>query len=164
MLVKMIVMTLRSPCEKPQLGYCMWLGSKSGAKPRPIKVCFSSANAAIIRLWKSGQRFREKSGTKKIYIAPDRTREERLERKKLVDLMKPTKKCDPWKQFYISDSTVMIHRRLIITMDSWKETEEVVRIMLLVQYSRQQRLYKTNNHWVMVGKVYFLPPSYTVIP
>ena len=34
----------------------------------------------------------ENSGTRSIFVAPNRTREERLERKKLVDLMKATKR------------------------------------------------------------------------
>ena len=92
--------------EKPNIGFCTRVGKTGGDKPRPIKVCLSSTEAAV-SLRKSGKRFRDSSSTKNIFVAPDRTWQERQERKNLVEILKAKKKCDPSTHYYISGSSVM---------------------------------------------------------
>ena len=50
--------------------------------------------------------------TKRVFIAPDRSKEERVERKKLVDFIKEKRKSDPERYYYISAGSVHSQERV----------------------------------------------------
>ena len=111
--------------EQPHMGHCicMRLGSKSGAKPWPIKVVLAVRTQRYVCE-------RVDSGSERTQ-APDRIWEERLERKNLVDLMKAKTNSDPSKHYYITGSPVMCNdsfSRLVMQMDSWRGTVIVVQV------------------------------------
>ena len=98
---------LESACgeNKPQVKrFCRVGKGRSGAN-RPVKVCFDSRDAAQItvnhakELKKSGQ-------YNQVFIAPDRSPEERTERRKLVGLLRKRIKDEPGKFHYIRKGEV----------------------------------------------------------
>ena len=79
--------------EKPRIIFCTRVGKRTGGKtPRPIKVGLDSSESAF-QMRKSARLLKDSADTKRIFVAPDRSHEERQERKKLVDLMKMKIKC-----------------------------------------------------------------------
>ena len=83
---------------------CERVGTERGDF-RPLKVKITDAGAARQLLSKAkGLKSIEKY--KNIYIAPDRTKEERIARKKLVDEMKKLIKNEPGKRYYIKNDQV----------------------------------------------------------
>ena len=66
-----------------------------------------SSGDAALRLRKCGKKLGETEATKSVFVAPDRTQEERLERKKLVELLKEKKKRNPGRHYFISKGSVM---------------------------------------------------------
>ena len=83
---------------------CERVGTERGDF-RPLKVKITDAGAARQLLSKAkGLKSIEKY--KNIYIAPDRTKEERIARKKLVDEMKRLIKNEPGKRYYIKNDKV----------------------------------------------------------
>ena len=61
--------------EKPLISYCSRLEKKTNyGNPRPIKVCLSTSVVAVYQQ-KNGHRLKDFAVTKRVFIAPDRTRE-----------------------------------------------------------------------------------------
>ena len=56
--------------------------------------------------------FVEEWATKRVFIAPDRTREERIERGKLVNFIREKRNSDPINFYYISGTTALSHERV----------------------------------------------------
>ena len=87
------------------------LGVEEHGKTRPLKVKFSCADTAR-RLLGNAKELRNTTDYKKCYIAPDRTKEERDARKKLVDEMKRLIETEPTKYYYIRNNKVCSVNRL----------------------------------------------------
>jgi len=87
------------------------LGVEERGKTRPIKAKFSCADTTR-RLLSSAKDLRNTTDYKKCYIAPDRTKEERDARKKLVDEMKRLIETEPTKYHYIRNNKVCSVNRL----------------------------------------------------
>ena len=80
--------------EKPQISECLRLGKKSvDGPPRPIKVCLRSSETAF-QLKLSGRRLNDDPETKRVFISPDRSREEREMRRGLVKEMREKMRSD----------------------------------------------------------------------
>ena len=93
--------------EKPNIMECCRMGKRSaGGRPRPIKVCLRSPDTAK-RILANSRLLKDSPTTKHVYIAPDRTNEEREARKKLVGLLKGKIQRDPTKFHFISGSEVV---------------------------------------------------------
>ena len=101
--VKDIVRCVGAPA-KPQVGdYCR-IGLRVPGKVRPVKVTFSSKDDAKLTL-QGGKNLKTSEKYGKVFIAPNRTPEERL-RRKLVQLLREKKTKDPEKQHFIYRDTV----------------------------------------------------------
>lgn len=97
--------------EKPRISDCSRIGNKStSGPPRPIKVSMASAESAV-QVQASGRRLRDNPDTKRVFIAPDRTREEREERRKLVEIVRARVKSDPTRYHFIQGTTVVSRDR-----------------------------------------------------
>ena len=92
--------------EKPLVNDCVRVGKKnSDGRPRPIKVTLRSC-AAVINIQRKAKNLKNRPATKQVFIAPDRTREEREERKKLVVILKEKIRRDPSKYHFIAENEV----------------------------------------------------------
>ena len=97
--------------EKPHVSECLRLGKKSDdGPPRPIKVSLRSSETAM-QLRFNRRCLKEDPETKRVYISPDRSREERELRKGLVKEMRERMRSDPSKYHYISGREVVSKER-----------------------------------------------------
>ena len=69
------------------------------------------ASDVEVHLQKNGHRLKDFAATKRVFIAPDRTREERIERGKLVNFIREKRNSDPINFYYISGTTVLRRER-----------------------------------------------------
>ena len=84
---------------------CKRIGSPEGSRIRPLKVVFSSKSTAFELLQKS-KNLKDDEQFSNVFIAPDRSPEERAERKKLVELLKAKRAESPSKRFYIWNNSI----------------------------------------------------------
>ena len=74
-------------------------------RPRPIKVELRSSEE-VQKILRNSFKLNETPAYKHIYVAPDRTREERLAHSKLVNEMKELISSDPSKHYFIRNGKV----------------------------------------------------------
>ena len=91
--------------EKPKLVSCRRLGETKMEKGRPIKVTFVTGEMARCVLAKSAM-LRNVEGYSRVYLSPDRTVEQRQERKKLLGVLKEKRANCPEKKFGIRRGVV----------------------------------------------------------
>ena len=101
--VKDIVRCVGAPAKPQVRDYCR-IGLRVPEKVRPVKVTFSSKDDAKLTL-QGGKNLKTSEKYGKVFIAPNRTPEERL-RRKLVQLLREKKTKDPEKQHFIYRDTV----------------------------------------------------------
>ena len=80
---EVVLNVLKHTNEKPKVVSCRRLGEKKEGKCRPVKVVLDNRDMVRCILARSGM-LREVEGMTDVYLCPDRTVEERSERKKLV--------------------------------------------------------------------------------
>ena len=102
--VKDIVGCVGAPA-KPQVRDCCRIGVRVPGKIRPVKVTFSSKDDAKLTV-QGGKNLKTSEKYGKVFIAPNRTPEERLKRRKLVQLLREKKTKEPEKQHFIYRDTV----------------------------------------------------------
>ena len=92
--------------EKPRIVEAERLGRPAEEKIRPVKVTLSSSSAvtAIIR---QGYRLCKTPKFQRVYLAPDRTKDERIKRRDLVMRFKEKKKLEPGLQHRIKDGDII---------------------------------------------------------
>ena len=99
--------------EKPHFVHCVRVGvNVSAEKPRPIKVEMRNANMASQTIM-NGRKLREISGTKGIYVGPDRTPEQRATRRRLVATIRERRKSDPEHFHFIRGRSVLSRDRFV---------------------------------------------------
>ena len=87
--------------EKPQVIECVRLGKQTDdGPPRPIKVSLRSSETAL-QLQFSGRRLKDDHATKRVFISPDRSWEEREVRKRLMKEVKEKMRSDPNNYHYM---------------------------------------------------------------
>ena len=91
--------------EKPKLLACRRLGERSGEKARPIRVTFHSREMVRCVLAKSAN-LRQVEGYSRVYLCPDRTLEQRQERKRLLGVLSEKRETCPEKRFVIRRGAV----------------------------------------------------------
>ena len=91
--------------EKPKLVGCRRLGERSGEKARPIRVTFHTREMVRCVLAKSAN-LKEVEGYSRVYLSPDRTLEQRKERKKLLGVLSGKRDLYPEKKFGIRRGVV----------------------------------------------------------
>ena len=97
--VKEIVRCVAAPANSTVRDYCR-IGVPASGKTRPVKVSFGCKDdaQAIIR---GAKNLRTSEKYKKVFIAPNRTSEERIKRRKLVQLLREKKTKEPEKHHFI---------------------------------------------------------------
>ena len=91
--------------EKPKLLACRRLGERSGEKTRPIRVTFHSREMVRCVLAKSAK-LKEVEGLSRVYLCPDRTLEQRRERKRLLGVLSEKRESCPEKRFILRGGVV----------------------------------------------------------
>lgn len=87
--------------EKPQLVECRRIGPcGSEGRPRPIKVKLSSSDAVLCVL-RNASALKNSTTNKSTFLGPDRTPDERLAHKKLVEYMRRKMDEEPGSYHYI---------------------------------------------------------------
>ena len=86
--------------EKFKLSDVKRIGVKSSDKARPIVATLSSREN-VVTLLRKAKELRETENFSDIYLSPDRTFEERVERKRTVEIFKKLKADNPTKQYVI---------------------------------------------------------------
>jgi hypothetical protein len=84
---------------------CKRIGAPESSRIRPLKVTFSSKSTAFELLAKS-KNLKDDKLYNNIYIAPDRSREERAEHKKLVEQLRVKRAECPAKRFFIWNKSI----------------------------------------------------------
>ena len=78
----------------------------AGGQPRPVKVSVASSAHAMEILW-SAKRLKNVEHFKNVFISPDRTSEERKNRREVVALLKKKLQDEPGKRYFIRNGTVV---------------------------------------------------------
>ena len=86
--------------EKPRVTECSRIGRAKSGVVRPIKVTLGSADTVQRILWKSGL-LKKSTNMKTVFLAADRTREEKASRKELVNALKQKRQGDPDNRYYL---------------------------------------------------------------
>ena len=89
----------------PVMKECYRVGKKKEGADRPIRAVFNSREAAADVLSFSSE-LRQNRNYRDVYVNPDRTIEERSERRKLVALLKEKISSQPDKYHYIKNGTI----------------------------------------------------------
>ena len=91
--------------EKPKIVDTSRLG-KPSETARPVKVVLASPEAAASIIRKS-YKLRDSDRFQKVYVAPDRPKDERIRRKQLVDKLKDKRKHETNAKFFIRNGAVV---------------------------------------------------------
>lgn len=92
--------------EKPRLYQAVRLGKKMHAKARPVKVTLSSASIVQQILSKS-RKLRQTANYKTVFLAPDRTLDERAKHRELVLQLKEKIVSDPNRKHFLKGGEVI---------------------------------------------------------
>ena len=95
-----VLAVLEHTDEKPKLESCRRLGERRAEKGRPIMATFHTREMVRCVLAKSAK-LRQVEGYSRVYLSPDRTVEQRLERKRLVGELCEKRENFPEKKFVI---------------------------------------------------------------
>jgi hypothetical protein len=92
--------------EKPRLAECCRLGGKVEGKVRPIKVTLYSADT-VQRVLRKGGRLMKSENHREVFLAADRSEEERTARRELVVLLKEKRAAEPKKLHFIRNNEII---------------------------------------------------------
>ena len=106
----MVLNVLQHTNEKPKVVSCRRLGEKKEGKRRPVKVVLHNRDMVKCILARSGL-LREVEGMRDVYLCPDRTVEERSERRKLVAELKKQQETNPNVRWGIVRGSVVQRER-----------------------------------------------------
>ena len=91
--------------EKPLFSIPCRVGKPVSGSMRPVKVSFPSASVVPLLLSKSSK-LRQSDVFKNTFISPDRSREERLARRTLIQELRQKRKDEPDSKFLIKSGKV----------------------------------------------------------
>ena len=80
--------------------------SDQPSKPRPVKVSVSSS-AHVIEILRAARKLKDSEQYQKVFVAPDRTLEERRSRREVVASLNKKRKEEPGKKHYIRGGKVI---------------------------------------------------------
>ena len=92
--------------EKPLILDSTRIGQRKAGSTRPIKFRVKSSETAF-QLLRKAKRLKDIDGCKAIYIAPDRTLDERICRKKLVCELREKRQSDPSSHYLIRKGEIV---------------------------------------------------------
>ena len=84
---------------------CERVGRPEKDNCRPLKVTIGNVTV-VSDILKRSKVLRDNDKFHKVFISPDRSKEERMERKKLVEELKQKRADNPNKRFYIKHNTI----------------------------------------------------------
>ena len=96
--------------EKPHLVECRRIGARGAEgqdKQRPIKVKLSSSDA-VLSVLRNRSALKNSTANKSTFLGPDRTPEERLAHKKLVECMRRKMDNEPESYHYIRGGVIKV--------------------------------------------------------
>lgn len=93
--------------EKPRVLACSRIGLKREGTTRPILVSLASA-ASVQQLLYRAKELRDWDKYGRVFLGPDRSKEEQVHRKGLVEKLKKRRADEPGKSFVIRGDTVVL--------------------------------------------------------
>ena len=81
------------------------IGKEEAGKTRPVRIEFPDADVARLLLG-NAHRLKKTGSYSRVYVAPDRTKEQRSEHSKLVKKLKDMITADPSKHYYIKNGQI----------------------------------------------------------
>ena len=101
-----IIPVFRHLDEQPFFTVLLRVGGAGSGKVRPVKVSLSSQDS-LFTLLKKSKLLKEMTEFGSIFLSPDRTFDERAERRKLVDELRKKRSENPDKTFIIRKNVVV---------------------------------------------------------
>lgn len=92
--------------EKPQISGCVRLGHIKPGVVRPIRFRVRSQDI-VYQILRKASALRNLEDCKKVFLSPDRTIEERISRKQLVDQLREKRSADPNNNYVIRKGEVV---------------------------------------------------------
>ena len=93
--------------EKPKCSEVSRIGKKEDSVTRPIRVTVSS-QIAVSQILKNASRLKDSDRYQEVFLGPDRSKSERLERRKLVEDLKKKRDAEPSSKFVIRRGEVVV--------------------------------------------------------
>jgi len=92
--------------EKPHIRDCRRIGQRATGAVRPIKFSVKSSDI-VYQLLRKANRLKDIEGYKSVYISPNRTLEERISRRTLVNELKKKRIDDPGSRYFIRKGEIV---------------------------------------------------------
>ena len=92
--------------EKPKCSEVSRIGKKADSVTRPIRVTVSSSSV-VSHILRKASGLRESDRYQGVFLGPDRSKSERLERRKLVEDLKERRNAEPSSKFVIRKGEVV---------------------------------------------------------
>ena len=93
--------------QKPKVSRCVRIGQRKSGTVRPIKFSVQSSST-VYQILRSAKLLKEIEDFKNIYLCPDRTIEERTNRRKLVAQIKQYRLADLNKRYCIRKGEITV--------------------------------------------------------
>ena len=103
--------------EKPFVRECYRLGTAKPGQHRPVRVCFSRSDSVSVVL-SNAKNLKQSSQFNKTFLSPDRSPEERLIRRKLVESLKAKMEKEPEKYHFIRGGEICTTERKVTPQHS----------------------------------------------
>eukprot|EP00116_Pleurobrachia_bachei_P008719 sb/3468981/ len=89
--------------EKPPMNNCVRLGTAAEGKVRPVKVSFESRDSLLVVLRKASV-LRSSENFKRVYLEPDRSYGERVERRRAVKTLNELRQAHPERKYVLRNA------------------------------------------------------------
>ena len=102
-----VTLLLEELGEKPPVSACTRLGAKTegSTRPRPIMATLSSRDS-LLSILRKARDLRNSPNYNKVYLAPDRSPEERVERKRTLETVKRLRTENPDRQYTLRGGVI----------------------------------------------------------
>ena len=92
--------------EKPKCSEVIRIGKRADSVTRPIRVSVSSASV-VNQILRNASKLKDSDRYQGVFLGPDRTKGERIERRKLVEALKKKREAEPSSKFVIRGDEVV---------------------------------------------------------
>ena len=92
--------------EKPKCSEVSRIGKRADSVTRPIRVSVSSASV-VNQILRNASKLKDSDRYQGVFLGPDRTKGERIERRKLVEALKKKREAEPSSKFVIRGDEVV---------------------------------------------------------
>ena len=91
--------------EKPPMTNCVRLGMPAQGRLRPVKVTLESRDSLLVLLKKASE-LRNSENFKRVFLEPDRTFDERVERKRAVKTLNELRQLHPERKYILRKGVI----------------------------------------------------------